>query len=62
VGLLILIGLVLGSIVLYRFVNPPITSVMIIEKLRGETLKQSWVPFDKISPHMHLEAKLGALR
>ncbi len=53
-GLLVLIGLVLGSIVLYRFVNPPITSVMIIEKLRGETLKQRWVPFDKISPDMRL--------
>ena len=53
-GLLILIGLVFGSIVLYRFVNPPITSVMIIEKLRGETLKQRWVSFDKISPHMRL--------
>lgn len=53
-ALLILIGLVLGSIVVYRFVNPPITSVMIIEKLRGETLKRRWVPFENISPHMRL--------
>ena len=49
---LILFGLVLGSIVLFRFVNPPITSVMIVEKLRGETLKRRWVPLEKISPNL----------
>ncbi|MEM7192317.1 MAG: monofunctional biosynthetic peptidoglycan transglycosylase [Pseudomonadota bacterium] len=54
IGLAVVTGLVLGSLVLYRFVNPPITSVMIVEKLRGETLKRSWVPLEKISPHMRL--------
>lgn len=50
----VLCGLVLASLVLFRFVNPPITSVMIIERLRGETLTQRWVPIEKISPHMRL--------
>ncbi|WP_245409327.1 monofunctional biosynthetic peptidoglycan transglycosylase [Methyloceanibacter sp. wino2] len=53
-ALLILVGVVLASLVLFRFVNPPITSVMVIEKLRGETLQRRWVPIEKISPHMRL--------
>lgn len=53
-GLLILAGVVLGSIVLFRFVNPPITTVMILEKLHGETLKRKWVPFEEISPNLRL--------
>ena len=48
------ITVVLGSLVLFRFVNPPITSVMIMEKVSGETLKRRWVPFEKMSPHLRL--------
>jgi monofunctional biosynthetic peptidoglycan transglycosylase len=54
IAFLVLVGVVLASLVLFRFVNPPITSVMVIEKLRGETLKRRWVPIEKISPHMRL--------
>lgn len=54
IALLILVGVLVASLVLYRFVNPPITSTMVIEKLRGETLEQRWVPLEKISPHMRL--------
>lgn len=53
-ALLILFGAVLASIVLFRFVNPPITTVMIAEKLSGETLKRRWVPLEKISPNLRL--------
>jgi len=52
--LIVLAGAVAVSLVLFRFVNPPITSVMVIEKLRGETLNRRWVPIEKISPHMRL--------
>lgn len=45
---------VLATLVLFRFVNPPITSVMVMEKLSGETLKRRWVPFEKMSPHLRL--------
>jgi monofunctional biosynthetic peptidoglycan transglycosylase len=50
----ILVGAVLMSIVLYRFVNPPITTVMLAEKLDGETLKRKWVPLKDISPNLRL--------
>ncbi len=50
----VLFAAVLGSIVLFRFVNPPITTVMIAEKLSGETLKRRWVPLSQISPHLRL--------
>ena len=53
-ALLIVIGTVLASLVLFRYVNPPITSVMFIERLRGEAIKQTWVPLERISPHMRL--------
>ena len=54
VAFLILCGVVLASIVLFRFVNPPITAVMIGEKLGGETLKRKWVPLADISPNLRL--------
>ncbi|HUU67611.1 MAG TPA: monofunctional biosynthetic peptidoglycan transglycosylase [Methyloceanibacter sp.] len=52
--LLILAGAFLLSIVLFRFVNPPFTPVMAVEKLRGATLKRQWVPLEKISPNLRL--------
>ena len=53
-AVLILAGAVLGSIVLFRFVNPPITAVMLAEKLGGETLKRKWVPLKDISPNLRM--------
>jgi monofunctional biosynthetic peptidoglycan transglycosylase len=53
-ALLILAGAVFVSIVAFRFVNPPITAVMLVEKLKGETLKRKWVPFNEISPNLRL--------
>lgn len=53
--LLILVLALLGSIVLFRFVNPPITAVMLEEKLiEGQTLKRRWVPLEEISPNLRL--------
>lgn len=53
--LLILVCALLGSIVLFRFVNPPITAVMLEEKLiEGQTLKRRWVPLEQISPNLRL--------
>jgi len=43
VVLLLIAGLLL-SIIVFRFINPPITPVMIAEKLRGTTLEHRWVP------------------
>lgn len=52
--LLLLGGAVLGSIVLFRFVNPPFTAVMLADKLGGATLKRQWVPLQGISPNLRL--------
>jgi monofunctional biosynthetic peptidoglycan transglycosylase len=53
--LLILVCALLGSIVLFRFINPPITTVMLEEKLiEGQTLKRRWVPLEEISPNLRL--------
>ena len=48
---LLFVGLIL-SVVFFRFVNPPITTVMIFEKLKGYTLQREWVPLARISPHL----------
>jgi monofunctional biosynthetic peptidoglycan transglycosylase len=52
--LLVLAGAVVVSVVAFRFVNPPISSVMLMEKLSGETLKRKWVPLEDISPNLRL--------
>ena len=50
--LLFLAAAVLLSIVVFRFVNPPTTSVMALSQLRGATVRQQWVPLDRISPEL----------
>ncbi|MGA7455720.1 MAG: hypothetical protein WBW51_00120, partial [Methyloceanibacter sp.] len=47
-------ALVLLSIVVFRFVNPPVTPVMLVEKLKGNTLRRDWVPLQDISPQLPL--------
>lgn len=42
--LLCLAAAVLLSLVAFRFVNPPVTPVMLVEKLKGNTLRRDWVP------------------
>jgi Transglycosylase len=53
VAFLILAGL-LFAIVVFRFLNPAITPVMISEKLRGITFARHWVPLANISPNLPL--------
>jgi monofunctional glycosyltransferase len=64
------------SIVAFRFVNPPFTSVMAANKLMGGAARQEWVPLVEISPELrraviasedgqfckHLGVDLGAIR
>ena len=47
-GVVVLLALV----VLYRFVNPPYSSLMVANALAGRTLKHRWVPLEKISPYL----------
>jgi monofunctional biosynthetic peptidoglycan transglycosylase len=43
---------VLAVILLYRFVNPPYSSLMLANVLAGQTLKHRWVLLKDISPHL----------
>ncbi|ODA66242.1 Penicillin-binding protein 1F [Methyloligella halotolerans] len=43
---------VLLAIVVFRFVDPPFTPLMAVEKLKGETLKRHWVPLSEISKNL----------
>jgi monofunctional biosynthetic peptidoglycan transglycosylase len=47
-------AVLLLSIVAFRFINPPITPVMLVEKLKGATLRREWVPLERISPNLPL--------
>ena len=44
------------SIIAFRFINPPITPVMAVEKLRGHTLRHQWLPLKDMSPQLPLAA------
>jgi monofunctional glycosyltransferase len=37
---------------LYRFVDPPISAVMVVGRLTGESVDQDWVDLPNISPHL----------
>jgi len=52
--LLLVAAAVLLSVVAFRFINPPITPVMLVEKLKGNTLRRDWVPLQDISPQLPL--------
>jgi monofunctional glycosyltransferase len=57
--LLFLFIALLLSIFLFRFVNPPITPVMLAEKARGGTLRQEWVSLEDMSRQLPLAAISG---
>ena len=56
VALMMLLGAftILATAVLFRFVNPPFTTVMVAEKIKGWTLRRQWVPLNRISPNLRL--------
>ncbi|QUD90800.1 monofunctional biosynthetic peptidoglycan transglycosylase [Phenylobacterium montanum] len=48
--LILFIALPIGSVVLYRFVPPPITILMVQRLIEGHGMDYRWKPLDKISP------------
>ena len=44
--------LVLGLTLLYRFVNPPLSNLMLGSLLLGHSVAQTWVPLEAISPNL----------
>lgn len=43
---------VLAVVLLYRFVDPPFSTLMVANKFAGRTIKHKWVPLEKISPNL----------
>ena len=39
-------------ILIYRFVDPPISALMLRHAILGDDIKHEWVDFEKISPHL----------
>ena len=46
------LALVLVLIVLFRFVNPPGSMLMLTQLLTGTSIERTWVPLGAISPHL----------
>jgi len=49
---LALVALPFGLILLYRFANPPASALMVVRYLSGGSVRQTWVPLERISPHL----------
>jgi monofunctional biosynthetic peptidoglycan transglycosylase len=48
--------LVLALVVLYRWVDPPTSTLMLGQRLTGTPIRQRWVPLARISPNLQLAA------
>jgi monofunctional biosynthetic peptidoglycan transglycosylase len=49
---LTLTAAVLLLVVLYRWVDPPASTLMLGQQLTGTEIEQRWVPIERISPHL----------
>jgi monofunctional glycosyltransferase len=47
-----LVVTVLVLVVAYRWVNPPVSTLMLGQMLAGTAIERSWVPLNGISPHL----------
>ena len=45
-------GLMLALLVLYRWVDPPASTLMLGQRLAGTPISQRWVPLERISPNL----------
>ena len=43
---------VLALVLLYRWVNPPVSALMIGRSLAGTAIERTWMPLERISPHL----------
>jgi monofunctional biosynthetic peptidoglycan transglycosylase len=42
----------IGLVVVYRFLPPPLTPLMVIRLVEGEGLRKDWVPYAEVSPQV----------
>ncbi|RTL70542.1 MAG: monofunctional biosynthetic peptidoglycan transglycosylase [Hyphomicrobiales bacterium] len=60
-GALVLVytTLVIGLMVAYRWVDPPMSALMLGQRLSGTQVSQTWMPLDRISPNLQLAVILS---
>jgi monofunctional biosynthetic peptidoglycan transglycosylase len=58
-GLIAFAGAVLVLIILYRWVDPPASTLMLGQRLAGTPIVQRWVPLTRISPNLPLAVILS---
>lgn len=46
------LALVLALILLFRFVNPPASSLMLFQWLTGNSVNRTWIPINRVSPNL----------
>jgi monofunctional biosynthetic peptidoglycan transglycosylase len=46
------LALVLVLILLFRFINPPASSLMLFQWLTGNSVDRTWVPINRVSPNL----------
>jgi monofunctional biosynthetic peptidoglycan transglycosylase len=46
------VALVLALVVAYRWVDPPVSTLMLGQRLAGTPIERRWVPLERISPHL----------
>ncbi len=51
-GVAIWLSCVVLLILAYRFVNPPTSNLMILRQLGGARVARTWVPLERMSPHL----------
>jgi monofunctional glycosyltransferase len=52
VGALAYGATIVALIVLYRWVNPPASTLMILQRVTGTKIDRAWMPLDRISPNL----------
>jgi monofunctional glycosyltransferase len=50
--LLLVLGLPVVAVTLYRWIPPPVTPLMLIRAIGGAPIRQHWVPLTQISPSL----------
>jgi monofunctional biosynthetic peptidoglycan transglycosylase len=51
-GAAVIVITVLALVVAYRWVNPPISTLMLGQSITGTAIERTWVPLERISPHL----------
>jgi monofunctional biosynthetic peptidoglycan transglycosylase len=51
-ALALLVTAAVVVLVIFRFVNPPMSAVMLRDHWRGARVEQEWTPIERISPHL----------